>query len=69
MEAPTETIEVRVKYTYGTYIARARGKAASCTAGERQAVQALADKLGCSLWSIEEDWYRKGIYLMQRPAP
>lgn len=59
-----ETIEVRVKYCYGTFIARAKGKAASCTTGERQAVESLAVKLGAPGANVNEDPDRRGIWLV-----
>jgi hypothetical protein len=34
-----------VIYTNNTYLARAEGKTATCTAGEKQAVEALARKV------------------------
>lgn len=39
-----DRINVRVRYSVSTYVARGGGKVASCTAGERQAVETLARK-------------------------
>lgn len=46
MSGPLESINVAVRQTSGTYVARGGGKTASCTVGEEQAVHALAGKLG-----------------------
>lgn len=64
----TNAIEVRVKFCYGTYIARANGKAASCTTGEKQAVEALAAKLvaGSSIATADPD--RRGIWNVRSAA-
>jgi hypothetical protein len=37
-------LKITVRYTAGTYIARANGKTASCTAGAQRAIEALVDK-------------------------
>jgi hypothetical protein len=39
-------IQIRVRYCNGTYVARSGGKQASATAGEQQAAERLAEKLG-----------------------
>lgn len=39
------TFTAKVRNTYGTYMARFNGISASCTAGEIQAVEALAKKV------------------------
>lgn len=46
MSGPLESVNVTVRQTSGTYVARGGGKTASCTVGEEQAVHALARKLG-----------------------
>lgn len=63
-----DTIEVRVKFCYGTYIARANGKAASCTAGEKQAVEALAAKVVDGPSVATEDLDRRGIWHVRSAA-
>lgn len=40
-----DSFETTVTSAYSTYTARAAGKSASCTAGERQAIEALATKI------------------------
>lgn len=57
--------EIKVRYAGYTYVARCQGKTASCTAGAKQAAEAVARKVmnrpvkvvrveGESLWRIEE---------------
>lgn len=43
---PSAPVQVKVRFSLDTYVARGGGKTASCTAGDAQAVQALARKLG-----------------------
>lgn len=40
-----DNFQAKVTASYGTYTARGAGKSASCTAGEAQAVKALAKKV------------------------
>ena len=44
MKAPVDKNEIRVRYSNGTYVARCQGKTASCTAGPKQAAEAVARK-------------------------
>ena len=64
MKAPIDQNEIRVRYSSYTYVARCQGKTASCTAGAKQAAEAVARKVmgrpvkvervdGESLWRIE----------------
>ena len=57
--------EIKVRYNCSTYIARCQGKVASCTAGAKQAAEAVARKVMFrpakvvrvdreGLWRIEE---------------
>jgi len=41
----TQTLSIAVRQANGTYTATARGKTASCTAGEHQAAMALGRKI------------------------
>ena len=65
MKSPVDKNEIRVRCTNYTYVARCQGKTASCTAGPKQAAEAVARKVmgrpvkvervdGESLWRIEE---------------
>lgn len=45
---PPAELEVRVRYSTNTYIARARGVTASSTSSESMAARVLATKLGYS---------------------
>ena len=69
MKAQADKSEIKVRYAGYTYVARCQGKTASCTAGDRQAAEAVAKKVwghsckvvwvegtecGKSVWRIEE---------------
>ena len=69
MKAPINQNEIRVRYSSYAYVARCQGKTASCTAGAKQAAEAVAKKVwghsckvvwvegtecGKSVWRIEE---------------
>ena len=45
MKPPVDKSEIRVRYGNGTHIARCQGKTASCTAGAKQAAEAVARKV------------------------
>lgn len=60
-----EKNSITVRYANGTYVARCQGKTASCTAGAKQAAEAVARKVmgrpvkvervdGEDLWRIKE---------------
>mgnify|MGYP001585584558 FL=1 len=53
---PAESIMITVRQNTGTYIAKAKGfkPSASCSAGPRQAAEALATKLGLSSGLLQE---------------
>lgn len=49
-----ESIEIRVRYRNGTYIASGGGKQASCGMSAHEAAERLAQKLADGrIWSIE----------------
>lgn len=54
-----ESIMINVRQSTGTYIAKAKGHkpSASCSAGPRQAAEALATKLGLSFDQLQEQHY------------
>lgn len=65
MKAPINQNEIRVRYSSYAYVARCQGKTASCTAGAKQAAEAVARKVMNrpvkvvrvdreGLWRIEE---------------
>lgn len=60
-------IEVKVRNTYSTYIAKVVGKPlqASCTAGEEHAVQRLAEKFYGSKATVERVERKPGTTLIQ----
>ena len=45
MKAPVDKSEIRVRYSNGTHTARCQGKTARCTAGAKQAAEAVARKV------------------------
>jgi len=47
-------IDVTVRFSAGAYVATARGKSASCTSGERMAVERLARKISPDLRPLIE---------------